>query len=752
MAQPRKIAVGAKGENFDQFQEMPPDFGIPLDLTSVDLAKYALRIESVFVVDLSQGDDFNAFDAVQDQFIDFALDSSLLARAFSFGYPKGFDSSNYKLIQLKDYQSADENRGKGNPPAEAEFIYTKQDKETGEISFPAEQWRRVVNYALTLTGSTTFSGFFGLIIECVPFETRRISFGKNNEGQITAVEDIIDFATSTMAKSYIDALCGRVSMPTPPKIVLLSESFMIKYAAHSTLFQLGPGNPSILGSTFFIVDQHMLGHKIGKGVSEPVCNLADQNSADLISSDDTYLAELALHFDEIGRQSMSKLYYGAGVPTGGTLSGGYFVMILNDKSTFGLLSDTLLHEIGHCLTPGDILNPSVFRPHLNIKADTHNSSFADTKQVYKNWRGFGSGKISSFDSHESEKIGHPSPAGINPQLHSCALIYILDNEMCPMPSSNLMGYPNTQTLTAGSIYYEASYLGASCDTTEFPTQGEVFLHEAFVSLVNEFAEETGDYRRISSDEEGFLMFDPNRFNNNLALAKTTLSFFLKLQILWGGIQPRNSFLGLLPNDHIISFTFRPEDPSNRYTALRKLFYVEKIKYDKFEFTQEQEYKLPYQDLESFAFSSNGADFLKRHSGYSDIQHEETDMNDGPNTAHSHVHNKILDLMEFEILEDVIEVINGQPRRTYSGIAKYNYIISKAKEDTESALASAFTLDEADAKIQSIFGGEKVAKQMVLKNEAGEEECKYVYIVARPASNLDFENVSLEDDKGRFIGI
>ena len=107
-------------------------------------------------------------------------------------------------------------------------------------------------------------------------------------------------------------------------------------------------------------------------------------------------------------------------------------------------------------------------------------------------------------------------------------------------------------------------------------------------------------------------------------------------------------------------------------------------------------------------------------------------------------------MGFEILEDVIEVINGEPRRTYNGVAKYNYVVSKAKGYTEAELAAAFDISEADAKIKSIFGGQKMVKKLAIKNAQGKEECKYVYVVCRPAINLDFSDVEITDDKGRNI--
>jgi hypothetical protein len=42
--------------------------------------------------------------------------------------------------------------------------------------------------------------------------------------------------------------------------------------------------------------------------------------------------------------------------------------------------------------------------------------------------------------------------------------------------------------------------------------------------------------------------------------------------------------------------------------------------------------------------------------------------------------------------------------------------------------------------------------MAIKNDQGKEECKYVYIVARNASNLNFQSASLSDDRGKSLMI
>ena len=739
MGQSQKIACGIKTD-LTQLAGEAPAKKIPINgLTSIDLSKYALRVEAVFVMDLPLGADYNNFTtAIGNEFIDFVLDPFA-------SIPKGFNASDYNHIQLRDYPSDPTNKGK-DPFPEAEFIYS-------DTSTTIEQFRRLVNYGLMVTGSSSSQGFYGLIIECVPFEEEQIYFGKGLNGSIRAVDGMRNILTSSMATKYIDALCSSISMPTPPEVIVVPNSYLKKYAGPETfsLCDLNETGGVSLGMCVFIINDHKLGHKIN-GQTSLFCNLADNASTPIIESHHAYLAELLLHFQESGRADMFR--YGSGVAytrSNGTFaeSGGYFIIIMNDEIDKGTLMNTFIHELGHLLSLGDILQPSLYAPHLNLTGG-HNSSFADNKEVYKNWRGFGNGKIISFDGGGGN-VGHPSPANVNHKLHSCPLIYLVGTEMCPMPSANLMGYPNSQALVAASIYYEASYIGASCDETRFPTQGEVFLYEAFVSLVNEFAEESGDFRDVDTDKEAFLMFNRSRFEANLALAKNTQHFFLKSQILWGGITHRNAIFGLLPSNHVINFTIRPEDFEFRYRQLRSLFYQQKIKYDKFEFTQKEEYELKYEDQDVKNITSGSVDFFKRAPGYSDIQHEEKDSKGG-NTAYSHVHDTILDTMGFEILEDVIEVINGQPRRTYHGVAKYNYVVSKAKGDTASALTAAFNIQEADAKIKSIFGGEKMVKEMAIKNAQGKEECKYVYVVYRHASDLDFGTASLTDDKGRSITI
>ena len=101
----------------------------------------------------------------------------------------------------------------------------------------------------------------------------------------------------------------------------------------------------------------------------------------------------------------------------------------------------------------------------------------------------------------------------------------------------------------------------------------------------------------------------------------------------------------------------------------------------------------------------------------------------------------------EYYSDVtIEIINGEPRRTFKDqVAKYDYIISQAKGNTSAELESSFQGE--DEKILSIWGGTKVSKKMDV-----EGECKYVYVVIRIANDLNFQNATVTDDRGREVNI
>ena len=149
--------------------------------------------------------------------------------------------------------------------------------------------------------------------------------------------------------------------------------------------------------------------------------------------------------------------------------------------------------------------------------------------------------------------------------------------------------------------------------------------------------------------------------------------------------------------------------------------------------------------------TNGADFFKRHRDHRKQLHRIAEVTE---PVFSHVQDEVLSAMEFRTLKDVIEVVNGEPRRTFNGVAKYDIIPSKAEGETPEDLENTFGsfAGENDAKIKSIFGGQKMAKQMVIKKLRGVEECKYVYVVVRPASDLSFKSAELEDDTGRKITI
>ena len=757
MAQPQTITVGLKAVNIGSFigatnlPELP--FG---GLSSIDASKYALRIIGVTVIDLP-GSDFDNFDdQLADEFNEFLSDPFL-------SLPEGINISNVRQYNIRNWplevlnQLFSETLGDGTglslrSAAEAEYIFS-------DSGVPFEQFVRIITYILGNTGNTSTQGFYALQIECIPFETKEISYGKGGNGRIIAVDTMRDFLSTSMARKHIDALCDSMDMPTPPDIIVVPQSYVVKYSGQRTVLQYDRSDAE--ASAFGGVATHRGGHKVGQA-SSIFFNLADSESTSKINSHDSYFAELVFNMSDYGRGEQiidngivgkaNDRTNGYGVPARGQ-SGGYFVIKMNDVDFSPPLGYVFLHELGHCLTVTNILSPTLNDPHLQLGSDsTFSLTFANISDTYKNWRGFGSGTIISFDGAAGLPIpGHPSPIWVNHLLHSCPLIYLRGTDILPMPSDNVMGYPTSQVQGAGSLYREASFLGASCDHIDLPIQGEVLLYEAFISLVNEFAEQADRKEVIDIDEEGFLMFDPTQFNDNLELVKETESLFLKLQILWGGIQARGRTGGFAVN-----FKYRPNNPDTIYEVLRTNFSEFKIKYDKFEFTQEEEYRLGYSDDLS-AISADNVDFFKRHQDYSDFDDAQKEGEGSPydgDIVYSHVHDDVLDAMEFRVVEDFIEVINGQPRRTFDGIAKYNYIISKAEGETLQDLERSFGsfFGENDAKIKSIFGGEKMAKQMALKNEAGEEECKYVYVVVRPASDLNFTSATIRDDKDRTVTI
>ena len=299
----------------------------------------------------------------------------------------------------------------------------------------------------------------------------------------------------------------------------------------------------------------------------------------------------------------------------------------------------------------------------------------------------------------------------------------------PMPSTSVMSYSSRQVLCAGTLFQGAAYLGASVERRNFPIMGEVFAYELVMSIIDE---------HHSVPSQFFCLFDSKNEINAFDSVILTRAYFLKAQTLWAGLQGRDSegedtqfLIGRYPYDHLS-------------------LWGSTISYTDFSYTQEEEYRIPYADAEA---QSQNLDFLKRDPAHSNHMHVKASENEELIT--SHVADQFIDGMDFEILKDVIEVINGEPRKTLSGdVAKYHYIISKAKVDDKADLQNASTsaVAEPDAKIKSLWGGTRIAKQLAIKNSQGEQECKYVYVVCRNASNLSFRTASPIDDLGTTISI
>lgn len=679
-------------------------FDVPIDgFDSIDLSEYALKIKSIFFVNLPTASEFSKFGEKE-----FVYD------------PSDFDSfgkTNY-------YEVSPAHPGPDVYPADTtnvqnEFIFS--DSKISAVDFS-----RAVIDSLSAAGIRSTQGLFGLSIECEPFKTKKIYYGGGLIGGITLVNEMIDFLDNQEGANFIDAVTSNMQFPVPPEIIVAPESTILRSSPHRSAMALYP-IPGEVAKTFFILKESQIFKK-----PSVVFDLSDPSSTATIGSHQAYLADRVLNLKEKGRGNSR----GPG-PISHVDNGGYYLIVMNDILIDTFQLGVFIHELSHCFTP-DLENYQGFNAHMDPRGG-NDENFSDVKKAYKKWRGFGDGTTASFDGH------HPSPhLGTANRFHSCPLVYLVRDKICPMPSTDILSYSNRRAMTAGSLYYGASYLGANPIRTDLPTEGEVFKHEAFCSLVDEHASPDGDNRRdIANNDDLFLMFNADRFVSNFRLAQITKSFFLKLQILWGGIEGDNS-----------SFLTKPN--SSDRDQLVQLFETTEIQYDDFSYTQKDEYEINYADEAVESNNPGGSlDFFKRASNYNSNEHTFTEENRNREIVYSHVHDDVLKAMGFEILEDVIEVINGAPRKTSSGdIAKYNYIVSKAREDTASALENSFetSFPEGDAKISSLWGGFKVAQNMAIKNDQGEEECKYVYIVARNASNLNFQNASLSDDRGKSLTI
>lgn len=680
-------------------------FDVPIDgFDSIDLSEYALKIKSIFFVNLPTASEFSKFGEKE-----FVYD------------PSDFDS----FGETNYYEVPPAHPGPDVYPADPtnvqnEFIFS--DSKISAVDFS-----RAVIDSLSAAGIRSTQGLFGLSIACEPFKTKKIYYGGDLTGGITLVNGMIDFLDNQEGANFIDAVTSDMEFPVPPEIIVVPESTLLRSSPERTYTALREAiSPGLVGTNYYILKESQIFKK-----PSVVFDLSDPSSTATIGSHQAYLADYALNLKEKGRGNPR----GQG-PISHVDNGGYYLIVMSDILITDLKLVGFIHELSHCLTP-DLENYQGFNAHMDPRGG-NDENFSDVKKAYKKWRGFGDGTTASFDGY------HPSPfLGTVNRFHSCPLVYLVNDKICPMPSTDILSYSSRRARTAGSLYYGASYLGANPIRTDLPTEGEVFKHEAFCSLVDEHTSPDGDNRSdIANNDDVFLMFNADRFVGNFRLAQITKSFFLKLQILWGGIEGDNS-----------SFLTKPN--SSDRDQLVQLFETTEIEYDDFSYTQKDEYEINYADEAVESNNPGGSlDFFKRASNYNSNEHTFTEASQNREIVHSHVHDDVLEAMGFEILEDVIEVINGQPRKTSSGDpAKYNYIISKAKGSTESALQQSFgDAGEKDKIINSLWGGRKIAKEMAIKNAEGEEECKYVYIVARNASNLNFQNASLSDDRGKSLTI
>ena len=684
---------------------------------SADFSKYSLRIKSVFVIDLEDANDEANFD--QSKF------------KYSKGDFKGpLSKANYHLIDLIDYPTYADPTDDGSiagvirnlanhayPPSDSEYVFS-------DTQIPWSDFLRVVRYALSASGSTAYQhGYYGIVFECVPFITKKISYGSN--GKITAVNSMIDYLDTPMGRKYIDAMCSGMSFPLPPEIILIGTQDLEKYADKQTYKYTNPGSTT-MGLCQPIANSHEGGVKINIGGDMFYTN-ADDYNFNKVNSHRSYLSELVFHYRTTPRNSHL---------TESSVYGGYFVMMINNNP--GVTANkynVFLHELGHALKPHDVNNYFSTNPFMDPKGG-HNAANSNPQEVYKKWRGFGNGEISTFDRglHESPNNTH------SVLYYSCPMVYLRGTKILPMPKSNIMAYSELYAQGAGSLYHGADFLGANVPRIQFPILGQVFKYETFCAVVGEKITPSGSITLIEDNEKPFLMFDSNRLISNFELVKETRSFFTKSQILWGGIMPADSTKS--PDIDFLSFAKPP-----RRLQIDRLFYDDKIQYDDFSYTQKLEYEISYADSEAQSYN---LDFFKRDKNYATgPQYAEA----GNDKLYSHVDDEVLKAIGFEILEDVIEVINGEPRRNYAGdSAKYNYIISKAKGSTESALQQSFgDAVEKDKIINSLWGGRKIAKEMAIENAEGEEECQYVYVVVRDAvSKASFSDKTIEDDKGKSV--
>lgn len=711
---------------------LQPDFGLKMPIvsngSSIDFSKYALRTKSVFIIDLDDPKDKKRFNPDTYEFNEKKQFTDIGSISKYFG-----TYDNYHLINFCDVPKHIENASYDPNRTASEAQYIHSDTHIDMADFLLLIMRGLQALGRPRNGPNEINHLWaGLVLECVPFKTKEYEFGSG--GRITAVNDAIDLLdANTDALSLIDAVSERLTFPARNEILMITSRELEKNAAKKTN---NIGYDKFSGALLRVASYHRLAYKItqipGFAYAEVFTDNTNQASMATIFGHRSFLAEIVYHGSEYGRGNDAPRtiprYIGAG---------GFSVIVMNPDNMDGKFETfSVLHEFGHSLCPGhvnDYLKSSPQYSRTRAASSTTNSNL-----IWSNWRGFGDGTPVVFTSGGG---AHPTPRSkiegtirdAYTVFHACPMIYGIKGgglgSILPMPSTSLMSYSSCKVLSPGSMYHGSAYFGAvSQDSTTEPfgCSGEVLSYEAVISIIHE---------NIANGNV-FTLFDSAKASSAYTKTIGTFTYFLRMQILWAGLQSAKS------DSSDIQFL------TNVNVSDHSALWYKKIKYTGRSYTQEEEYKMPYED------ESSNLDYLKRDPNHNDSLHtgdiEETNNNGqgGGYRVTSHVADEFLAKMDFEILEDVIEVINGEPRKTLTGnVAKYHYIVSTTKEETEAKLKSSFPHKDEDINpiIKSIWNGRKMAKKMAVRNDQGKEECKYVYVICRDASDLSFSNTTINGD-------
>ncbi len=726
--------------------------------SSIDFSKYVLRTKSIFFIDLDDPDDFKKFNPETYQF----NEKKQFTNVGPIDKFRGrYD--NYHLINFADHQQSIYNRA----DAPNRVKYQLADQEAQYIHYDGymriDIFLDLVRYGLEILGRPKNGPdemnlfYVGLVLECIPFKQKQFNFGKSG-GRLTAVNEAADMIDNDPSiKLYMRAMTNRLTFPVNCEVLVVTVNDLRKNASVRTyldqlndegVFRFAGATARFRGHGTTYGDAHKLAFKINNQTAQRVfCDNRDAANQGIIFGHRSYIAELAYHSHEWGRGNGDEGERGT-IPHYGQAGGFNLIMLNTNDMKGGIYSDVFLHELGHCFCPGFVSRYKIENPFLSSSRQANGPS--TTNNIWADWRGFGDGTPSFFKGGGGE---HPNPRSrlkgriIAPDSKrnfvACPMIYGPPvgglETIRPMPSTSTMSYTSSKVIAPGELFAGAAYLGAIVDdptTPPFGVKGEVLSYEAVASIISEYAPDN-----LLNDRKIFILFNARNAINAYNKTLGTMSYFIRMQILWAGLQSKKS------DSQDIQFLNETEVEMSKHLSL----WGEDIQYDNFTYSQEKEYKTPYADAEAKA---NNIDYLKRDPNHNDGDHEaEAEIEDDICT--SHVANKFLAKMKFEILEDVIEVINGEPRQTLAGdVAKYHYIVSTAREDEESGLSSSFPHGDSniDPIIKSVWNGRKIAKQMAIKNAQGEEECKYVYVIVRDASDLNFNDAHLTDDVGETLTI